>query len=149
MKFIIPETMEEEHRDLQDLLKAMVADGGEMGHAAQAVEHTLLPHLLKEEEYVLPPLGLLATLVERPAQPEMEEVLPLTDRLRTALPQMLEEHKRVNEALDRLTKVAWKEDTPQYLSFAAKLKRHIKHEEEVLYPAALLVGQYLKLVLKK
>jgi len=95
MKFIIPEAIEEEHRDLQDLLKAMAADGGEMGHAAQSVEHTLLPHLLKEEECVLPPLGLLAALVERPAQPEMEEVLPLTDRVSTALPDLLEDHKRV------------------------------------------------------
>jgi hypothetical protein len=34
-------------------------------------------------------------------------------------------------------------------SFAEKLALHAQTEEEVLYPAAILVGEYLKLKLKR
>jgi hypothetical protein len=33
----------------------------------------------------------------------------------------------------------------EIVHFAEKLKLHAKNEEEVLYPAAILVGEYLKL----
>jgi hypothetical protein len=34
---------------------------------------------------------------------------------------------------------------PEYVHYAEKLKRHAQTEEDVLYPAALLAGQYLQL----
>jgi hemerythrin superfamily protein len=38
---------------------------------------------------------------------------------------------------------------PDYTQFAEKLTLHAKNEEEILYPAALLVGEYIKLKLNK
>jgi len=35
----------------------------------------------------------------------------------------------------------------EYVEFAENLKLHAKTEEEVMYPAAILVGEYLKLKL--
>ena len=37
------------------------------------------------------------------------------------------------------------ETTNEYGHFAGNLKQHAQTEEEVLYPAAILVGEYLKL----
>jgi hypothetical protein len=38
-----------------------------------------------------------------------------------------------------------RENKPRVQHFAERLKQHAKTEEEVLYPAAILVGEYLKL----
>jgi hypothetical protein len=40
---------------------------------------------------------------------------------------------------------AKQENKSEYIHFAEKLKVHAQTEEEVLYPAAILVGKYLKL----
>jgi hemerythrin superfamily protein len=48
-----------------------------------------------------------------------------------------------------LTEAALKENKLDYVQFAEKLTLHAQTEEEVLYPAAILVGEYLKLQLEK
>jgi len=48
-------------------------------------------------------------------------------------------------ALKKLTSAAAEEKLPEPARFAEKLILHAQTEEEVLYPAAILVGEYLKL----
>ena len=145
MKFNIPRSLRLEHEELHvELAKAMVVPGI-LGDAAKNVARVLDPHFKKEEEYALPPLGLLPMLVGGKIRPEMREVLPMTDRLKVDLPHMLEEHKAIVAALHDLIEEARKARLPEHEHFAEKLTLHAKNEEEVLYPAALLVGEYIKL----
>jgi hypothetical protein len=37
------------------------------------------------------------------------------------------------------------EHKPEYVHLAEKLRLHARNEEQVLYPAAILIGEYLKL----
>ena len=60
---------------------------------------------------------------------------------------MLAEHARIVEALGRLADAAEREDNQQVAQFAEKLKLHAQTEEQVLYPAAIVVGDYLRLKL--
>lgn len=147
MEFKIPEAVELDHKRLQDQLEATVALGGEIGAAARSVTKILSPHFLLEEECALPPLGLLPRLAREEVTPDMAPVLTMTEQLKKALPQMLEEHKKVISALDALTDVAWREEMTEFLALVEGLKRHTQYEEDVLYPAAILVGEYLKLKL--
>ena len=62
---------------------------------------------------------------------------------------MLSEHREIVARLKTLTEVALKENKLDYVQFAEKLSLHAQTEEEVLYPAAILVGEYLKLQLDK
>jgi geranylgeranyl pyrophosphate synthase len=71
-------------------------------------------------------------------------VVVMADRLKTELPEMLAEHEKIRGALERLGQAATKEGRPQLAYFAAKLLRHARMEEEVLYPAAIVLGEYLK-----
>ena len=57
---------------------------------------------------------------------------------------MLKEHKAIVAALKKLVAVAKKEKRNDIVHFAEKLMLHAKTEEEVLYPAAILIGEYLK-----
>jgi hypothetical protein len=103
---------------------------------------------VEEEEFALPPIGLLASLARGKVNRTMTSVLDMTDRLRAELPEMLREHKAVVAALKKLAAAAKREKKPVHARFAEKLMLHAKTEEEVLYPAAILVGEYLKLKLE-
>jgi hypothetical protein len=63
MELTIPESLEAEHEELHQHLYKGIKMGGQVGEAAKAVADILHPHFEKEEEYALPPLGLLSSLV--------------------------------------------------------------------------------------
>ena len=93
----------------------------------------------------MPPLGLLGALAAGRMPPNVEEVVKLTNDLKKELPAMLKEHENIVVALDALANAARQENKQAAQQFAEKLKQHAKTEEEVLYPAAILVGEYIKL----
>jgi hemerythrin-like domain-containing protein len=62
---------------------------------------------------------------------------------------MLKEHENIVVALDALANAARQENKLAAQQFAEKLKQHAKTEEEVLYPAAILVGDYIELKLNR
>lgn len=69
----------------------------------------------------------------------------MTDALKAELPKMLEEHKAVVAALNQLIEAAKKEKKDEVTHFARKLMLHAQTEEQVSYPTAILIGEYLKL----
>lgn len=148
MTFTIPAPLKLEHEELHaDLVKATQA-GGRVGDAAKTVAKVLHEHFVKEEEFALPPLGLLSALARDQVDADFKNVLPMTDRLKTELPKMLEEHKAVVAALETLITAAEADNKPVHARFAKKLILHAQTEEEVLYPAAILIGEYVKLRLR-
>lgn len=148
MKFKIPEPLSLEHKLLHAQLVKAIKLGGKIGDAAEAVAEILHPHFVKEEKYALPPLGLLKSLAKEKIPKVMGNVLPMTDRLKTDLHQMLNEHKSIVAALKNLINAAKKEKNMEYVHFAEKLILHAQTEEEVLYPASILIGEYLKMRLR-
>jgi hemerythrin superfamily protein len=144
MKMIIPRPLKLEHKELHGELVQAIRTPGQIGKAAQRVAKILHPHFLKEEEYALPPIGLLKVLTKSKVSKDMKEVLVMTDKLKKDLPNMLREHKSVVAALKKLVAAAKKEKRHDIVHFAAKLMLHAKTEEEVLYPAAILIGEYVK-----
>ncbi len=125
----------------------MTQIGGRTGEKAKMVEQVLHPHFLKEEKYALPPLGLLPNLAKGILSPDMTEVYSLTDQLKIDLPNMIEEHKHIVTALNGLIEAAEKEGKREAINFAQKLQDHALQEEEVSYPASILIGEYLRLSL--
>jgi hemerythrin superfamily protein len=57
---------------------------------------------------------------------------------------MLEDHKQIVMALRKLMQAATEEGFDGFSEYATKLIAHAQMEEEVAYPAAILVGEYLK-----
>jgi hypothetical protein len=144
MKFEIPQAMRTEHDELHAELRRLTGIGGRTGEAAKAVAKVLHPHFVKENEYALPPLGLLVPLAAGKFDPAMAEVLKLTDRLAADMPAMLAEHRDIVGALDVLAGAAAAENKPEGTRFAEMLKAHAQAEEQVTYPTALLIGLYVK-----
>jgi hypothetical protein len=73
----------------------------------------------------------------------MKAVLPLTEALERELPQMLREHGAIRAAVGRLRSAAEAAGQSDYVRFSDELAAHARQEEEILYPAAVLVGRYV------
>jgi len=143
----LPGVLRTAHEELHDEMVAATRLGGETGAAAQAVVRVLFPHILLEEEFGIPPLSLLPRLARGEISADMASVLRWTELLKAELPRMLDEHKQIVEALKGFLRAATAEQHSGYARLAEKLSVHVQLEEEVLYPASIVVGEYLKLKL--
>jgi hypothetical protein len=140
----IPRALQIEHDEIhRELVRATEAPG-RVGEAARDLAAFLDPHFAREEEIALPPLGLLAPLSRGEYSPEMLAVLPLTDSLQAELPRMLREHLAIHAAAARLEEVAGEAGDSAIVGFARQIMLHAATEEEILYPAALLVGEVVR-----
>ena len=149
MELKTPQSLKKEHDELHAKLARAKEVAGATGTAAKSVAKVLHPHFLKEEEYALPQLGLLPVLAEGKISQEMEVAVAMSDRLKADLSHMLLEHKQIVAALEALIDAAKSEEKTEILPFAEELKLHAQNEEEILYPASILIGEYLKLKLSE
>jgi hypothetical protein len=145
-KIQIPRSIKAEHEEIHSTLIAATKEAGRVGMSAKELANVLHPHFVREEQIALPPLGLLAPLLAGGPLPEklVAEALSMTDSLRAELPKMLEEHKTIRAAVEKFRLAARAEHATKYEHLAEQLALHAQTEEEVLYPAAALVGEILR-----
>ena len=60
---------------------------------------------------------------------------------------MLAEHHGIVAALERLSAAAKAAGKTEYVEFAAALTLHAQTGEEVAYPAAIVIGEYIQMSL--
>jgi hypothetical protein len=138
-----PEALREEHREIHAVLERATAEPGDLGAAARELGGVLDPHFRREEEIATPPLSLLVPLSQGPVTVEMRAVLPMTEALEREMPQMLAEHARIREALERFEAAARLANNAEYVRFSEALAHHARQEEEIFYPAAIVVGRFV------
>lgn len=140
----IPASLRAEHEEIHDELTAATELAGRTGQAARALAALLQPHFEREEQIALPPLSMLGPLSrnERMATPRW--LLPMTDSLRRELPRMLREHVAIHAATEKLATAAQAEGQTSVARFAEKLAAHARSEEELFYPAAIVVGDLVR-----
>jgi iron-sulfur cluster repair protein YtfE (RIC family) len=140
----IPASIRAEHEEIHAELVAATKVPGRVGAAARELAEVLHPHFVREEQIALPPLSLLAPLARGEATPAMLAVLPMTDSLRAELPRMLKEHVAIHAATKRLGEVAKAEGNTRVARLAEALAMHAETEEQMFYPAAVLVGDLVR-----
>jgi hypothetical protein len=143
-RFAIPISLLEEHAELYTAFEAAGRVSGKTGAAARRVIALRAPHVAKEQSVAYPLLRLLPLLEQGKAEPWMAELLPLADQLRTALPSLKKEHVAITRALEDLRTEAWAEGHPEYAFLAQRLKHHLRIEEEIMYPAALVTAECVR-----
>jgi hypothetical protein len=140
----IPQSLQSEHEEIHQALLAATRARGRVGAAANELAALLDRHFERENEIALPPLGLLVPLAAGKTSAGYQEALAMTDALRKEMPRMLEEHKRIRAATEKLRAAAREEKAPAQEQFAERLAAHARTEEEILYPAAILVGDIIR-----
>jgi hypothetical protein len=142
--FAIPISLLEEHAELYTAFETAGRVPGETGAAARRVIALRTAHVATEQRVAYPLLRLLPLLEKGTVEPWMAELLPLADQLRAALPSLKQEHVAITRALDTLRTEAWAEGHPEYAFLAQRLKHHLRVEEEILYPAALVTAECVR-----
>jgi hypothetical protein len=140
----IPASLKAEHHALHERLSEATRAGGRTGEAAKALEAVMMPHFREEERIAMPPLSLLEPLARGEKPHNAQAIITMTDELRRAWPKMLREHAQIAARLKALRAAAVAEKKPAVVAFADALALHAKQEEEIYYPAALLVGDRLR-----
>lgn len=142
----IPESVQAEHKEIHATLVEATQAPGQIGVVAKELAEVLDPHFMREEQIALPPLGLLAPLAAGEQLPEAvaSQALSMADSLRSELPQMLKEHEAIHAAVEKLRLAAQAEHATKYERLAEQLTLHAQSEEQVLYPAAILVGDIIR-----
>jgi hypothetical protein len=145
MEMKIPPSLKHEHGEMRASLEHSAKAAGKCGEAAREVARLLVPHFKKEEEYALPPLDALAVLAGGGVPEHPEAIIAKADRLKHELAEMLREHQVIAKALEHLYETANGDERTELARFARKLLLHAQMEEQIYYPASLMVGEYLKL----
>ena len=136
--------MELEHEELHEQLRRATRMPGKVGKAAKQVAQVLHPHFKRENELALPLIGMARELAEDEMSADFPRALELFERFRPEYQKMLQEHVEIVKALDGLEKAAKKAKKASVIDFARKLKLHARIEEDLTYPAVLMVGKLLK-----
>ena len=144
MQFKIPTPLVQEHEALYSRLVLTTKVPGPVGRVADKLAKLMDPHFTKEELFALPPLVLLPALAGGQFSPERSGVLELTDQLEIDLPSMLAEHQKIFGVLQELLAAGEAAGDTGTCEFAGQLMHHATVEEQVFYPAALLVGHWVK-----
>lgn len=140
----IPTALQEEHKHLHAELAEAARAGGRTGEAAIELQRLLQPHFEAEEDYALPQLGALTPLATGKPVAGADHIIQLSDKLKANLSKMLDEHKGIGAATEKLATAARQEKKTAAARFAENLKHHAMMEEQVMYPAAIVVGELLK-----
>lgn len=140
----IPEAMAEEHEEIHKELRKATKVGGEVGRAAKQVAKVLHPHFERENELVLPVIGMAREVAEGKAPQDTPKALELCDKFKAEYEEMLQGHVDIVKALETLEVAARKAKKKDVIEFVGKLKLHAKTEEDLTYPTVLMVGKLLK-----
>lgn len=141
----IPATIKEEHEYLLNKIGKLALLEDSTGKAALKLHELMQHHFTEEEDYVLPPLGLLPLLAEGKMPTQSEAVIGLTEKLKAQWLHMQVEHQLIKAYMDEVLQAAAVENHPDVISLAKEIGKHAATEEEVYFPAAILVGEYIKL----
>ena len=146
MTLEVPSSLKSEHEDLLAGVRRAMRESGRTGEAARRLMQVMDGHMLREEKFALRPLGLLKSLARGETSAELAEAARLVEALRREMPQMIDEHRQIAELLRGLASAAAAEGKHDYVTLAEELILHAHLEEDVLYPAAMLVGRFAEFV---
>ncbi|MEP6823035.1 MAG: hypothetical protein ABI946_11880 [Chthoniobacterales bacterium] len=141
----IPESLQLSHAQLNAALLEAMQAGGQTMIAAEVLAQLLEPHLHKEDREVLRILGLLAPLAANRIDLAAAEDVSEWDELEKSERFLHDEHTALIAAAEKLRTIAGAEDAHEVLDFAERLLLRIRLVEEVFYPAALLIRNYVRL----
>jgi hypothetical protein len=148
MPLQVPASLKNAHDALHVGLKRAMREPGHIGETGRKIMQLMDGHMLREEKFALRPLGLLMELGRGGTPSELAEAGRLAQGLKHEMAQMVNEHRQIAELLRQLAMEAAAELKPEDVELAEDMILHAQMEEDVFYPAALLIGEYAALVRK-
>ena len=142
---VVPSSIKAEHEYLLEKIQKITLFQDSTGRAAVKLGDLMQHHFKEEEDFVLPQLGLLPLLADGKLPGQSKEVIQICEQLKSQLTHLNVEHQLIKAFMDELMQAAAVDNHPEIIELEKELQKHAKTEEEVFFPAAILVGEYLKL----
>ena len=141
----MPSSIKIEHDSLLARLHVVTLFQDSTGIVAKKLLKLMEHHFSEEENFVFPPLGLLPSLASGEVREKSEQIIQLTEQLKSQLTHMSMEHQLIKTHMEELEKAATKDNHAEIIALIRDVHKHATIEEEVYFPAAILVGEYLRL----
>jgi hypothetical protein len=117
---------------------------GRVGDAAAEVARLCLPHFEHEEKSLFPILSILPEMAAGIVRPEMAEILPMVSAFKAWHETADEQHQSIANAIHGMLVAAYREDNREIIEFGYCLRVHERLEDDVIYPTALMIGNYVQ-----
>ena len=140
----VPSSIKQEHEILLDQIHRITLFQDSAGLVAVKLNDLMQHHFKEEEDFVLRPLGLLSLLASGKIPEQSKEIILLTDNLTSQLTHLSVEHQLIKAYMDELRQADTNGRHREIIEFERELHKHANTEEEVFFPAAILIGEYLK-----
>ena len=141
----VPSSIKKTHKYLLEQIQKMTLYKDSSGRVAKKIEELMQHHFQEEEDFILPPLGLLPILANGQMPEQSDDVILLSENVKSMMDHMSVEHQLINAYIQELKQASGKENLPEIIEFENEVIKHATSEEEVLFPASILIGEYLKL----
>ena len=141
----VPSSIQKTHNYLLEQIHKMTLYEDSSGRVALKIEDLMKHHFKEEDDFILPSLGLLPSLANGLLPAQSKEVILLSENVKSMLNHMSAEHQLIEAFIEELKQASEKENLPEIIEFEKEVKQHASSEEEVYFPAAILIGEYLKL----
>jgi len=141
---IIPQSQVIEHKENLEKVEILAKKPGKVGVEAKKLIVLLKKHNAREGEYILPPLTLLGYLADGKVTPDMEWAAVMADRIRADREVIFQEHADITTACNDLRAAALVAHDYEAKEIAEGLLADALNDIEVMEPAALLVGEYIR-----
>jgi hypothetical protein len=138
----VPSGIKKEHESLLQQIQALAAYQDSTGVRARKLQELMIHHFKEEETYVLPQLGLLDALTRDEMPEETQKIIQLSEQFRSQRTHISAEHQMIKAHLGEMA-IAAKSDSHYINTFLKEIERHAALEEEVFFPASILVGDYI------
>ncbi len=138
-------SIKKEHESLLEQIHRITLFRDSAGLVAIKLNDLMQHHFKEEEDFALPPLELMSLLASGKIPEQSDEIIVLTQRLKSQLTHLSVEHQLINAYMNELRQADSNGSHPEIIEFEKELHKHASIEEEVFFPAAILIGEYLKL----
>ena len=145
----VPSSIKKTHAHILEQIHKMTLYKDSSSIVALKLEELMVHHFKEEEDFVLPLLGLLPSLANGQTPEQNKDLTLLGERVKSQLTHMSVEHQLIKAYIEELKQASNKENLAEIIEFENDVIDHATSEEEVFFPASILVGEYLKLKSEK
>ena len=145
----VPQSIRLQHEQIVSRLASLAKGKGPVAAAAQKAVNVLKDHYAKEEQFVLPPLGLLPRLAKGEVSKDMEPAIAMAERTKAALAEFQNDHIQLTSLMNEMIAVGKKHRSQELLNLATRIANQSLNDIEVAQPATIFIGEYLRQKLPK
>lgn len=140
----IPQSLRLEHDETLNRLAVLAKRRGPVGVEARKALVLFKQHIAREQEFIMPPLTLLAVLADGKATPDMAWAVVMADRVKAERERIFQEHTQVTDALNALLAAGQRAHDRDAIEFAQSAAADSLNDIEILEPMVVVIGDYLR-----